>query len=273
MFRMMVGLAAGLTLAATSAIAQAPDAKSDAPKVKAKAKAASYEKKARAFLESLTEDGVDDKKVAQLKALLEKQLATGKTGANDDFIGEALLRVYSDYRKAMRSWLRQYHDKAAKRLMQVSADADNDYLLAHANYFLARADLQRGLFEKAEKNLADLAKHELDFFHRDYEVVFYLGLAQGQLLKREQALKTFARFGKEHGDAPERYRILANKIASELKVRGENELYDLADRMTLVERFLSKKHSGKPTQAKQKEIVEILDRLIKLAEEQEKSGT
>lgn len=232
-----------------------------------------YATKAKAFLASLEQEGLDAKLVEQLKQTLDQQLAAAERDPNADFIGEALLSAFPDYRQAMKSWFRQYHDRAAKELMAVSAAADNDYLLAHANYFLARADLQGGRFDKAEKVLADLAATELAYFHRDYEVLFYLGLAQGQLLKREEATGTFERFLASYPAAPERYRTLAQKIANELKIRGENELYDLADRMTLVERFLAKQHSDQPTQTKQKEIVEILDRLIKLAEDQEQNGT
>ncbi len=234
----------------------------------------SYAERARAFLDALTLDKVDPKVVETLTAQLTAHLEGRAADPESDFIGEALLVAYPEYRAAMKSWFRQYYEQAGNQLKAVAAGTDNDYLLAHANYFYARCLLQLGSFETARGILADVArKDELARFNRDYEVVFYLGLAQGQMLMRDDAHRTFTAFMKDYPAAPERYRMLATKIASELKVRGENELYDLSDRMTLVQNYLSKQISGKDCQKRETEIVELLDALIKKAEEQEQSGT
>ncbi len=231
-----------------------------------------YMQKGQGFLKALEEDGVDAEAVRSLRATLTK-LGGTELDANTDFIGEGLFTAYPDYRKAIKAWYRDYYKKAASRLMKVSIKSDNDYLVAHANYFLARTYLQQGLYERAEGILGELVASELKYFHRDYEVKFYHGLSQGQLLWREKAGKTFAEFIKNYPKAPERFRMLANKIVAELKIRGENELYDLSDRMSLVQRWLGKQHSGKTTQKKENEIVEILNRLIKQAEKQEQSSS
>ncbi len=231
----------------------------------------SYIEKGNAFLKSLEEDGIDADKISALKAQLAK-LEGGEIDSNTDFIGEALFTTYPAYRKALKALYRDYYQKAASRLMKVSIKSDNDYLVAHTNYFLARTYLQQGMYERAEGILGELVASELNYFHRDYEVKFYHGLAQGQLLWRKKAAATFEQFIKQYPKAPERFRMLAKTIASELKVRGENELYDLSDRMSLVQRWLSKQHSGSSTQKKEKEIIQILDRLIKMAEEKEKNS-
>ena len=69
-------------------------------------------------------------------------------------------------------------------------------------------------------------------------------------------------------DAPERYLVVATLMQDEMMKWEDQDLGDVARRMEEIEARLGNAHGGAKTQEKQKEVVALLDKIIKELEDQ-----
>ena len=106
----------------------------------------------------------------------------------------------------------------------------------------------------------------------DVEAAFYRAVCLGQNREKEDAIVAAQRFLDDYPDAPERFKKAMEQIKAELVQEWESPLYDLAGRMNHVASKIKGGDTGDVTQAKQKEIVSIIEELIKKAEEQGNQG-
>lgn len=223
-----------------------------------------WEERGEAFLKHLESSGTDP---AQLEEIRAEWTRAKEEAPGADFVGESMIRIWPEYREALHQFQQDYPLKAAETLTSALSGTTDPYRLAAGSYYKARCLLKLDEFEGALPLLEKVAGELAPYSQVEAEAAFYLAATRAQALDREGAIAALEAFLAKYVNAPERYRIVAEQLRDDLKYRGENELLDLSDRMKSVERLLDKAKSGEPTQEKQKEIVEILDKLIKKHEQ------
>ncbi len=101
---------------------------------------------------------------------------------------------------------------------------------------------------------------------------FMLGYCQVHRLLYEDAYATFEDFLKNHPAAPERFRVTARQILTELSRRAPGRIGDVRDLLAYARRRIGLKATGDDVQERQEEAVALLDALIEEAEQQENQG-
>jgi tetratricopeptide (TPR) repeat protein len=183
-------------------------------------------------------------------------------------ITEGLRELYPAFREALQEMGEENFSGAAAALGSLTESPD-PYLAAEASYFLARVQLLEERYEEALPLLNKLETDYADQSMRAGEALFLKGIAQAQMLKRQDAIDSLQRFVDENPSAPERLRIGAERQIQQLKMVAEGTLSDVFVRMDFSRRRLALEDAGEQTQEEQKKIVAILDQLIKEAEEAE----
>jgi len=187
-------------------------------------------------------------------------------------ITETLRETNADFRKAMIA-LGEEDTTAAVTILKKLAASDDPYLAAEAAFFQARAHMMREDYEAARSPLAKLTSGKLaDKTLYGGDALFMQGIAQAGLLDRENATKSLEKFIEENPDASERMIIGALTRIEELKYIKKGSLIDVEDRMDFSRRKLALEDSGDGTQKEQSNVIAMLDKLIKEAEEQEQQG-
>jgi tetratricopeptide (TPR) repeat protein len=224
-----------------------------------------HSQKGDAFLAYLEENGVEGEALETLKARWAEMKGSGDTG---DFITEGLIHTDRSFRSGLRKYEQDYPEQAIEKFSDIVANSENPYAKATAAYYQARCHILEDEYADAEPLLAKVHGEWLGYTQLDAEASFFLGMCRAQLLQRDDAIRALETFLEKYPEASERFREAAITLRDELKVRGENELLDLADRMTIVERMLDKTQTGEPTEQRIGEIVEILEELIKKHEQE-----
>ena len=207
----------------------------------------------------------------QRKAVVQ-ELAGAKTGEDDFAMTKALTNLYPAFGKSLAAFADEEFDKAIPSLMELAKSPDA-YLAAHAEFYLARAYMTQENFEAAIALFDKLAgPAKFDKTLSAGEALFYKGICQDKLLDRNDAIVSLATYLRQNPDAPERLWVAASHRVEELKFLVEGSLFDVTERMDFSRRHLDLKWSGDPTQKEQGNIIAMLEKLIKEAEEKENQG-
>jgi tetratricopeptide (TPR) repeat protein len=200
-------------------------------------------------------------------------LETGILGGEYGCIHQSLLEIYPEYKRADALLLGERF-VAAAAAFETLRTSDDPYLKTYATYRLGLAEMNRERYEDAETAFrAVLNSDEMrKFAGCDTEAYFYRIICLGQMREKEQALAAIEAFEKDFPEAPERFKKAVEQVKNELMQEWESPLYDLAGRMNHVANEIGKGDTGAETQGKQKEIVSIIEELIKRQEEQEGQG-
>lgn len=189
----------------------------------------------------------------------------------DAAIAEALRVLSPEFAQALEALGEENLPPAVEALRRL-AESDDRYLAAESTFFLTRAYLMEERFEEALPLLTRLAGEWADWSLHAGEALFLRGIAESRLLKRKDAIATLETFLKEYPDAPERMRVGAWRHKELLQLIEDGSISDVQEHMEFSRRRLTLADSGKTTQKIQDDIIEMLNKLIKEAEEQEQSG-
>ena len=223
-----------------------------------------------AFLKAVEADAkASEQARAAVKRLLSE--AKGDPAQLPDALASALAVLHPKFGDALAALNNEETQKAAAILKELRQSPD-PYLAAHAAYFEGRALVIEERYEDALPLLSKVAGEWLDRTLYGGESLFLVGICQGELLRREAALRIFRDFLKLYADAPERMRIGADHVVRTIQALEEGSLDDVQTRMGDSRRRLRLEHSGKPTQERQDRIIAMLDKLIKEAEDREQQG-
>jgi tetratricopeptide (TPR) repeat protein len=145
-----------------------------------------------------------------------------------------------------------------------------EFYSSNMRLHLGRQLVQRELYEEA---LELLEKASVDHAVEPVTLLYYLAICQKQLGMKTQGLETLATILDriESEKVPQRYRSTAVLMKDALEALEEKSLDDAADKMRDVQRRLQLARAGEKTQKVQKQIVDILDDLIKKAEDKKKN--
>ncbi len=223
------------------------------------------ERKIARFFQALDKHEALD---AALKQKILKLREGATLGGEYGCIHQALLLLYPDYRRADALLLNERLEAAAGAFDRLRGAKDT-YLKAYATYRYGVAQMNRERYEGAAAAFSEVLNDHGRYVGCDVDAAFYLVICLGQSLEKEKAIVAANKFLEDYPDAPERYRKAMEQIRNELAQEWESPLYELAGRMNHVARKIEGGETGEPTQEKQKEIVSIIDELIRRAKEQE----
>ncbi|HQR07363.1 MAG TPA: hypothetical protein PLN21_11105 [Gemmatales bacterium] len=140
------------------------------------------------------------------------------------------------------------------------------YVKNNLKLFLARALTNKRLHEEALAVLRSLTPETLVDPASYY---FYRAVCENKLrLKDDGLVSTNRLLASMQQSAPERYLVVAGLMQDEMSKWEDQDLGDVARRMEEIEARLDNAHGGAKTQEKQKEVIGMLDKLIKEMEDQ-----
>jgi hypothetical protein len=140
------------------------------------------------------------------------------------------------------------------------------YVRNNLTLFLARALAHQRLHEDSLALLRTLTPESLIDPATFY---FYRAVCENKLrLKDDGLLSTHRLLSTMQQDAPERYLVVATLMQDEMLKWEDQDLGDVARRMEEIEARLGNARGGQKTQEKHKEVVALLDKIIKDLEDQ-----
>ena len=180
--------------------------------------------------------------------------------------GIALLRT--DIR-SFRDQLRQPHmaSSTAKPEFDFDSVTENEFVANHASLFYGRWLAQHQFYDEA---LERLEKISLPSVLDPATLLFYRGLMQHQLLKKDECLETVALLLENRETIPRRYAVLGQLMLADIEPLKTDSLDEVARMMSDVGRRTGLNRSGKRVRDQEKEVIEKLDKLIKKLEDQQK---
>ncbi len=193
----------------------------------------------------------------------------------DGFIVDALAVLSPDFLNGLDQYEDSQYDKSFETMSKLT-EAPDPYLSANANVFVVKSLIEQDKLDiasqKLESFLADLTAVDL-YTRFAAEMSYTRAYLSLQELEFEQAERLFLEMLVRFPDASSRLRISAQQILVELKGRKPESIDEVADLMVYAGRRLSHLETGQPVQTRQQRAIELLDKLIEEAEQQEQSGS
>ncbi len=221
----------------------------------------------RFFAHVAADDRLDPVAKGKILALREGALLGGEFCC----MHQALLELHPDYRRGDAMLLDERYAAAAE-LFGALAQRDDEYLKAYATFRLGLAEMNRERYEAATSAFQAVLDRHGRHVGCDIEAAFYHAYSLSRSRRKEEAMVAAKRFLEDYPDSPQRYRQAMDQMLNELMQSWESPLYDLSDRMEEVARRIEGGDTGEKTQGSQKEIVDIIEQLIKKAEQNEGNG-
>lgn len=195
---------------------------------------------------------------------------SGERGERALAMTEVLRLVNPDYDRAASLLGNENLDEATVALAELSKGKD-PFVQKEALYFQAQSLLFGERSEEAMPLLEQVIAGG-EFSLRDGEALFLKGLGELMLLDRAAAKKSLEKFLNDYVDGPERMRVMAQQQLSAIKRLKSGSLEDVQGRMEFSRRKLALEDTGEDLRKQQGEIISLLEKLIKEAEQQEASG-
>ncbi len=191
-----------------------------------------------------------------------------------NLIHGCLAVVSPEFKKGLDQLFDDKYADAAKTLSALARDEDPFLAVAAAGLATA-AFVELEQIQQCHEMLDHVIKthRPVDRFTPAPENLrFMIGYCLVHTLQYEHARATLEAFLKHYPNAPERLRVAATQMLTELARRAPGRLGDVRDLMAVARRRISHGDTGDRVKDHQKKAVELLDALIEEAEEQEQNG-
>jgi hypothetical protein len=223
----------------------------------------------------LAQLGASKAENAQAAAMIREQWSACTDCDPNEFLTQSLAVVAPTFRDGLDAYDADEYERCAERMAKLVDHAD-PFVAVHAAVYEIKAlvQLERLVeaYDRINRLVADggtrLAQHS--YFLSEIE--FTKGFCLLADLQYEEADEALSRFLVEHPEAPQRLTLAARQILTELDNREPGRIGEVADLMDYSGRRLRTADGGETVQSRQKRIVDLLDTLIKEAEEQEKNN-
>lgn len=222
----------------------------------------------RAFLEHVKARGAEHARAIEI---IEKNAR--ENAAADSLIPDSLAVLYPAFGEALRAFDDQRYAEAVEKLNTLRGQAD-PYLAANAAYFQARALIEQGLSEEAEDFLKTVMTPEAKperYTPYAPHLWFLKGVAEAGNLRYDAALKSLRHMLDTYAAAPEAVAMGAKQLLLELERREQGNLEEVAGYMGYSATRLKASDAAQRVRETQDQAVALLNKLIKEAEEREKS--
>lgn len=136
---------------------------------------------------------------------------------------------------------------------------------ANLSLWFAREMVQRRLHHEALEALQPVRAEQVVDPAAYY---FFRAVSENKLRKRDDAVASINRLLSSVDGVPDRYRFVAELLRKDMDGWKEKDLGDIARRMQEIEGRLQNSRGGPQTQERQKEVIAMLDQIIKDLEDQ-----
>jgi len=191
--------------------------------------------------------------------------------AAEGFVPDALAVLYPAFRAGLDAFEQEDYAAAARVFGELLNHAD-PFVAANAAYYHARSLVERGLLEEAEAALlrATDSAHSIDARTPYAPHLWFLrGYCESSNLRFDEALTSLRHLADRYADAPEAIRAGGRQLLLEVERRDSTELGQATRLMVYSAQRLRAADAAERTRQRQQEIVDLLDKLIRKAEEQE----
>lgn len=135
---------------------------------------------------------------------------------------------------------------------------------------LGRSLAQAQYFDEAQQQLEDLGPDDvLD----PTALLFYQGVLYHHAIETKKGLLQLNRLLEHESELPQRYRVLAQLMRSDLMQLKDGSLDDISRRMKDIKQRLNLGRAGERVQEKEDEVIRMLDKLIKKEEEKQSQSS
>jgi hypothetical protein len=219
-----------------------------------------------------------DELAKYLKSALAKIREAGRNAIDSDSINsdsaerldvviDGIALVRPDIRR-LRDQLRQPHDAPVVLSPEFDFDnvTENSFVANHAALYYGRWLAQHQFYDEALERLEKVSLAEvLD----PAALLFYRGLMEHQLLKKERCLATVNQLLENADSIPRRYAVVGRLMVADIEPMKVDSLNEIARLMNDVGRRTGLNRSGKRVRDQEKEVIEKLDKLIEEAEKKQ----
>lgn len=177
-----------------------------------------------------------------------------------DVVIDGIALIRPDVRQ-LRDLLRQAHDAPAVLVPEFDFDdvTENSFVANHAALYYGRWLAQHQFYDEA---LDRLEKVTLDEVLDPAALLFYRGLMEHQLLKKDRCLATVNQLLENADSIPRRYAVVGQLMVADIEPMKADSLDEIARLMNDVGRRTGLNRSGKRVRDQEKEVIEKLDKLI-----------
>ena len=222
------------------------------------------------FLKAVESDDAFD---AKARGFVAESAAQAGATDSPDFINQSLAVLSPAFKAALDL---EFDDKAleAANAFQAMSREENPYLAVAAANLAATTLIDQEQIERALDILTSVeTKHApIEKYTTAHDrFLFMRGVCLVHALNYEGAMASLEEFVGRYPEAPERLRVGAVQILTELSRRSPGRIGDVRDLLGYARRRIHTGETGKPVIDRQKEAVALLDSLIEEAEEQEKN--
>ncbi len=145
---------------------------------------------------------------------------------------------------------------------------ETDFLRDHVRLYYARWLTQNEFYDEALENFALI---KLESVLDPSTLLFYRGLVEHQLLKKDNCLATINQL-LEHGEKlPKRYNVLSKLMLADIQPMEVDSLDEITRMMNDIRRRTGLFRSGKLVIEEEKKVIDKLDKLIEQLESQQQA--
>ncbi len=193
-----------------------------------------------------------------------------------EFLTSALAVCSTEFADALKAMEDERMTDAADRFARLAAtDKADPYLAVNAANLAATALVELEQFPRAIAVLEPIfSQHApLDRYTPGADhMLFMLGYSYIRELRYEAAKAILTQFLKAYPQAPQRLRVTATQIVTEIDRRIPGKLGDVRDLLAYAHQRIELGDTGEPVAQRQQQAVALLDNMIQEAEENEKNA-
>ncbi|NOX57384.1 MAG: tetratricopeptide repeat protein [Planctomycetes bacterium] len=214
-----------------------------------------------------------DEKAREIIAEAIADLADPQANVDPDaLLIEILVLISPEFREALDAYDEDGASPELVATMKKLATSSNPYVGYNANLFVVRQLVELEQLVEAEARIAEMVEG-IDAFNEhafgEADLRYMLGYCQLHNLKHEEARQTLEDFLTRFPDASPRFVVTAKQMLAELARRIPKSIGEVADLMSFSHKRLAAADTGERVVSAQERVIELLDELIKQAEEAE----
>ena len=184
-----------------------------------------------------------------------------------DLVIDAIAQVRSDV-GGVRDRLRRAHPSPNLVVSSIDIDSltENQFVAAHLSLYYARWLAQHQFYDEALERMEAI---HIDDVLAPATLLFYRGLMEHQLLKRDQCLETMNKLLEKRDSIPRRFAVVGQLMVSDIEPMKVDSLDEVARLMNDAGRRTGLNRSGKRVRDQEKVVIKKLDKLIEDLEQQQ----
>ena len=232
-------------------------------------KPASPEEVQTAFNNWLGQSDANEETVELVREFLKNDFRHDARGQTLDWVIDGIAIVRPDV-KRVRERLRAL--RLGNRVPDFSSllenPAETQFLRDHVRLYFGRWLAQNEFYDEA---LSQFDKIELERVLDPATLLFYRGLMEHQLLKKDKCLITVEKLLENSNQLPRRYEVLSRLMLADIQPMKPDSLDEISRLMSDIRRRTGLYRSGKLVLEEEQTVIKKLDKLIEQLESQQQS--